>query len=378
MGAGDMRIMEFNDVRLRYESLRDEIENAAHQVLQSGVYILGPSVQALEREFAGFCGAAEGIAVGSGTDALAILLRALDIRPGDEVLVPAVSAAATAMAVALAGGRPVFVDITTSDFCMDPACAAERTTGRTRALVPVHLYGMPARLEELRRIGLPIIEDAAQAHGSDTPFGRCGTLGTAGAFSFYPTKNIGALGDGGMIVTSNAEIAGRCRLLRNYGQKENYASEMLGQNSRLDELHAAVLRIQLGKLEAWNNLRRRIAARYREAFEELPLGIQAVTGASCYHLFVVTTPARDQMRAYLASRDIPALVHYPVSLHRQKAFAEFDPAPCPNADRLCAQVLSLPMHPFLASAEVERVIDAVRDFFKESGIRHSESRMKCS
>ena len=368
--------MEFNDVRLRYESLRDEIDSAVRQVLRGGTYILGPSVRAFERAFAGFCGAAEGIAVGSGTDALAIALRALGIQPADEVLVPAVSAAATAMAAALAGAKPVFVDISPDNFCMDPANAADRKTGRTRAVVPVHLYGMPARLEALSQQGLPIVEDAAQAHGSGTSSGRCGSLGAAAAFSFYPTKNMGAFGDGGMIVTSDAEMADRCRLLRNYGQRDTYASEMLGQNSRLDELHAAVLGIQLRKLAEWNNRRRGIAARYREAFADLPLGIQAETGTSCFHLFVVTTPQRDRMRSFLASRDIPILVHYPIPLHRQKAFAEFNPAPCPTADLVCSQVLSLPIHPFLSAAEAERVIDAVREYCKESGIQNSDSGIR--
>ena len=356
--------MEFNDVRLSYGALQDEIDGAIRQILAGGRYILGPSVQTFEDEFASYCRAADGIAVGSGTDAISIALRAIDVMPQDEVLVPAVSAAGTAMAVALLGAKPIFVDVSADDFNMDPALAVGRRTSRTKAVVPVHLYGMPARLKEISESGVPVIEDAAQAHGSEANWGRCGSFGVAAAFSFYPTKNLGTFGDGGMIVTSDSEVVHRSRLLRNYGQHENYSSESLGYNSRLDELHAAILRIKLRSLDDWNRRRRRIAVRYREAFADLPLATQAESGESNYHLFVVATPERDKLRAHLASLDIPVLVHYPIPLHRQKAFSEFTPARCPNADILCSRVLSLPIHAFLSEVDVERVIDGVRDFFR--------------
>ncbi len=358
--------MDFNDVRLQYEALGDEIDAAVRRVFTGGRYILGPSVQAFEEEFAKYCGVANGIAVASGTDAIAIGLRSLGVESGDDVLVPAVSAAATAMAVTGLGARPVFVDVSPEDFNIDPAQCLERKTSRAKAVVPVHLYGMPARLKEISRTGVPIIEDAAQAHGSEAGWGRCGSFGLAAAFSFYPTKNLGTYGDGGMIVTSDPEIAERSRLLRNYGQRENYSSEILGQNSRLDELHAAILRVKLRRLDQWNRRRRAIAAQYREAFRELPAGTQAETGQSNYHLFVVTTPRRDKLRAHLTSLDIPTLIHYPIPLHRQKAFAEFGPVRCPNADHLCSRVLSLPIHAFMTDVEVERVIDAVTSFFARS------------
>ncbi|HEY2383278.1 MAG TPA: DegT/DnrJ/EryC1/StrS family aminotransferase [Terriglobia bacterium] len=355
--------MEFNDVRLQYESLHEEIDGAIREVLNGGRYILGPAAAAFEQAFARYCRAEDGIAVGSGTDALAIALRAFGVRPGDEVIVPAVSAAATAMAVTQIGGRPVFADISAEDFNIDPSSCFERKTTRTKAVVPVHLYGMPARLQELSHLGLPVLEDAAQAHGSNASWGRCGSFGLAAAFSFYPTKNLGTYGDGGMIVTSDAKVANECRLLRNYGQQENYSSEILGQNSRLDELHAAILRVKLRKLEDWNNRRRAVAAKYRAALAGLPLAMQAETGSSNCHLFVVTTASRDKLRAHLAELKIPTLVHYPIPLHRQKAFAEFNPAHCPNADLLCSRVLSLPMHAFLTEGEIERVIEGVRGFF---------------
>jgi dTDP-3-amino-3,4,6-trideoxy-alpha-D-glucose transaminase len=356
--------MEFNDVRLQYESLRDEIDGAIRDVLLSGRYILGPVTLAFEEEFARYTRTAEAIGVASGTDALTIALRALDVGPGDEVLVPALSAAATPLAVAMAGARPVFVDVSLDDFNIDPVQALERKTARTKAIIPVHLYGMPARLKEISRIGLPIVEDAAQAHGSHANWGRCGAYGRAAAFSFYPTKNLGTYGDGGMIVTSDSAISKKVRLLRNYGQRENYASETLGGNNRLDEIHAAVLRVKLRRLDQWNNRRRAVATKYRAAFRELPIGLQSETGASNYHLFVITSAQRDKLRAHLDESGIPTLVHYPYPLHRQKAFEEFGAARCPNADLLSSRLLSLPMHAFLTDGEVERVIEGVREFFK--------------
>ena len=357
--------MEFNDVRFQYEFLRDEIDGAIREVLRGGRYILGPAMRAFEEEFARYCRAANGVAVGSGTDALKITLRALDVGRGDEVLVPAVSAAATAMAVAAIGAKPVFVDISSKDFNIDPALCLDQKTARTKVVIPVHLYGMPARLKDLARFGVSILEDASQAHGSDASWGRCGSFGLAAAFSFYPTKNLGTYGDGGMILTSDSAIARKTRLLCNYGQRENYASEIVGENSRLDELHAAILRVKLRKLDEWNGRRRKIAARYRDAFRELPVGLQAESGSSNYHLFVVTSPQRDELRAFLSERGIPSLVHYPIPLHRQKAFTEFLPARCPNADLLCARVLSLPMHAFLSDVDVDRVIGGLCDFFKK-------------
>jgi dTDP-4-amino-4,6-dideoxygalactose transaminase len=355
--------VDFNDVRMQYESLRDEIDASIREVLEGGRYILGPAMLAFEDEFARYCGAADAAAVGSGTDALTIALGAFGVGRGDEVLVPAVSAAATAMSVAALGAKPVFVDIRPDDFNIDPEMCFQKKSRYTRAVIPVHLYGMPARLKEISKLGVPMLEDAAQAHGSDAKWGRCGSFGQAAAFSFYPTKNLGAYGDGGMIVTSHAVIAQKARALRNYGQFENYSSETIGENSRLDELHAAVLRVKLRKLDQWNNRRREVAARYREAFRELPLGMQAETGSSNYHLFVVTSPKRDRLRSHLSDLNIPTLIHYPLPLHRQKAFAEFEPSRCPNADVLCARVLSLPMHAHLSNVDVDRVVEGVRGFF---------------
>jgi len=244
---------------------------------------------------------------------------------------------------------------------------AETSPSRTKAAIPVHLYGMPARLKELSALRIPIIEDAAQAHGSEASWGRCGSFGMAAAFSFYPTKNLGTYGDGGMIVTSNAELARTAHLLRNYGQRENYASEILGDNSRLDELHAAILRVKLRRLDSSNKRRREIAARYRAAFAEMPFAMQKETGTSNYHLFVLASAEREALRRHLLSHDIPTAIHYPTPLHRQKAFESLRQSSrtiqCPNAEQFCARALSLPMHAHLAAHDVDRVISAVHSFF---------------
>jgi len=232
---------------------------------------------------------------------------------------------------------------------------------------------MPARVKELSALRVPIIEDACQAHGSDAAWGRCGSFGLAAAFSFYPTKNLGTYGDGGMIITSNAEVARRARLLRNYGNRENYTSEIPGDNSRLDELHAAILRVKLKRLDAWNRRRREIAAAYRSAFAEMPFAMQKETGKSNYHLFVIVSAERDALRQYLAAQEIPTAIHYPIPTHRQKAFENIRTPrsqPCVNAEQLCARAVSLPMHAHLAPHEVERVISEVRSFFARSRARH--------
>ncbi len=357
--------MEFNDVRLQYEQQSAEIDAAVTRVFSSGRYILGPEVEAFEEEFARYCRCSSGIGVASGTDALRIALAAAGVSPGDEVLVPALSAAASAMAVTQLQAVPVFVDVDSEDFTMDPADSMEKRSSRTKAAVPVHLYGMPARLKELTALRVPLIEDASQAHGSEAAWGRCGSFGLAAAFSFYPTKNLGGYGDGGMIVTSARTIAERARLIRNYGQRDNYSSEILGDNSRLDELQASILRVKLKKLDAANGRRRQIAEHYRKAFADLPLTLQRERGRSNCHLFVIATAERDALRQHLLSHAIPTAIHYPIPLPRQKAFADLatHPASCPRADRLCSQVLSLPIHASLADHEVERVVAGVQSFF---------------
>jgi dTDP-4-amino-4,6-dideoxygalactose transaminase len=358
--------MEFNDVRLQYKLLKLDIDGAVSDVFEDGRFILGPQMRLFEEEFAQYSGTTHGVAVASGTDALSIGLKACGIGEGDDVLVPAISAAATAMAVIAAGARPVFVDVSSDTFTMDPSSAADRKTRRTRAILPVHLYGMPARLNELSELNIPILEDAAQAHGAAGEWGKCGSFGIAAGFSFYPTKNLGGYGDGGMLVTSDESVAERAALIRNYGQRQTYSSEIVGQNSRLDELQAAILRIKLRKLDSWNNRRREIASLYRGGLKNLPVQMQVETGKSNYHLFVITSPYRDALRKHLSAQGIPTLVHYPIPLHCQTAFKEFNLGMCPNAERLSNTVLSLPIHAHMSDEDVEQVIERIAAFHRDS------------
>lgn len=355
--------IEFNDVRLQYRSLRKAIDRAIAEVFDAGVFVLGPQVAAFEREFAAYCGAPHGVGVASGTDAIELVLESIGVGPGDEVIVPALTAAATGTAVVARGATPVFADVSERTFNIDPASVAARRTARTRAIVAVHLYGTPAPVEELSGFGLPVVEDAAQAHGSATGTGRTGTLGVAAAFSFYPTKNLGAYGDGGMVVTRNGSIADRVRLTRHYGQPDGGGSVVAGVNSRLDEIQAAILRVKLPTLDTWNARRREIAATYRAALEGLGLAMpeenEGSTGNS--HLFVVRTSRRDELRRFLAARSVPTLVHYPVPLHRQKTFRSSDP--CPTADAITSEVLSLPIHGHMETSGAEEVASLIREFF---------------
>ncbi len=355
--------VEFNDVRLQYRTLQNAIDRAIAEVFDAGVFILGPQVAAFEREFAAYCGAPHGVGVASGTDAIELVLESIGVGPGDEVIVPALTAAATGVAVLARGATPVFADVSERTFNIDPASVADRRTAKTRAIVAVHLYGTPAPVDELTGLGLPVVEDAAQAHGSRTAAGRAGTLGTAGAFSFYPTKNLGAYGDGGMVVTADESIADRIRLTRHYGQPDGGASIVAGVNSRLDELQAAILRVKLGMLDTWNARRREIAAFYRAALDGLPLVMQEEENGSMgnAHLVVVRTAERDELRRFLSARSIPTLVHYPVPLHRQKTFRSSHP--CPNAEAIASEVVSLPAHPHMKASDAEHVASLIREFF---------------
>jgi len=340
------------------------VRSAIERVVARGWYILGPEVDAFEREFAAASGAARAIAVGNGTDAIALTLRALGIGRGDEVITTPLSAAFSALAILMAGARPVFADIDPVRLTIDPRRVEDMIGSRTRAILPVHLYGQAAEMTAIAEIaarhGLIVVEDCCQAHLSTAGGRSVGTIGVAGAFSFYPTKNLGALGDGGAVVTNDPALAERLTRLRNGGQSSRYRHEEAGVNSRLDEMQAAVLRARLAYLPAWTARRRALAARYRAQ-----LGTDAVDAVpECdaghvYHLFVVRTPARAELQAHLAARGIETLIHYPVPIHRQPALAGADPADCPVASRVCDEILSLPLHPAMADDEVDYVADAV-------------------
>lgn len=358
------------DLTRQYATLEAEIQAALHQTLARGRYILGEEVAAFEQEFSAACGAAHAIGVGSGTDALLLALRACDIGPGAEVITVAHTAVATVAAIELAGARPVLVDIDPRRYTLDPALVEAAITPRTRAIIPVHLYGCPADLAPILEIaarrGLRVIEDCAQAHGARYRERPVGSWGDIAAFSFYPTKNLGAYGDGGAVVTRDAALAAQVRLLREYGWAERYISQRKGLNSRLDEVQAALLRVKLRHLADWNLQRRAFAAQYTAALtgSGLQLPFEPEDCYHVYHLYVVRAVRRAALSAHLQSRGIGSAIHYPAPVHLQPAYRDlgYPPGALPATEAAAATVLSLPLYPELRADEAQTVIDALLDF----------------
>lgn len=345
------------------------IREAIDRVLRSGYYILGEETTAFEREFATYCGVKHCVGVANGLDALHLILRGYGIGPGDEVIVPANTFIATWLAVSLVGAHIVPVEPDDASWNIDPKRIEEAITPRTRAIMPVHLYGVPADMDAIRDIaqrhGLRVIEDAAQAHGARYRGLRAGSLGDAAGFSFYPGKNLGALGDGGAITTNDDALAECLRKLRNYGSSIKYQHDVAGVNSRLDEIQSAVLRAKLRHLDEDNARRVAVADRYREALAETPVELVRVPDEAqpVWHLLVVRTPKRDALRDYLTSRGIGTQIHYPVPCHRQEAFARQAWPALPVTERLQSQILSLPMAPYLGADDVAQVAAQVKAFF---------------
>jgi dTDP-4-amino-4,6-dideoxygalactose transaminase len=340
------------------------IRAAIDRVVTRGWFVLGPEVEQFESAFASAMGASHAVGVGSGTDALMLIFRALGIGAGDEVITTPLSAAYTALAIAMVGARPVFADIDPVRFTVDPARIDAAIGPRTRALLPVHLYGQAADMAAIERLAsrhnLPIVEDCCQAHLATAGGRPVGTIGVAGAFSFYPTKNLGALGDGGAVVTNEPTLAERIKRLRNGGQTDRYHHQELGFNSRLDEMQAAILSARLPRLQGWTARRRELAATYRRALAGGPVDLPEECDAGhVYHLFVVRSPNRTQLQASLAARGIDTLVHYPIPIPRQRAFAAFAAAECPIAARVCDEIVSLPLHPRMTGDDVAAVAAAV-------------------
>lgn len=356
---------------VRFVDLRDDdpsVRAAIDRVVARGWFVLGPEVEAFETEFAQACGARFAIGVASGTDAISLLLRGLGIGPGDDVIVPAMTAAFSGLAVTAVGARPVFADVDHGTLTLDPAACEAAVTRRTRAILVVHLYGQAADMTAIARIaarhGLALVEDCCQAHGATAKGVPVGTFGAGGAFSFYPTKNLGALGDGGAVVTNDDALAARIRRLRNGGQADRYRHVEAGINSRLDEIQAAVLRARLPHLAQWTDRRRALAGRYRRLLASSIETIVERDSGHVYHLFPVRTAARDALQSALAASGIETLIHYPVSLPEQPAFATSDPASCPDAAEAARTLLSLPLHPRLADTDVDRVAGCVVEFQK--------------
>ena len=341
------------------------IRAAIGVVLHRGWFVLGPELEAFEAEFAAAAGARFCIGVGNGTDAIALLLRAAGIQHGDEVLVPAMTAAFTALAVIQAGARPVLVDVERDTLLIDVASCEQRMTSRVKAILPVHLYGQAADMAAVMRFAerhrLHVIEDCCQAHLATSAGRPVGTFGAGGAFSFYPTKNLAALGDAGAIITNDEAVATTARMLRNGGQQQRYDHRLPGVNSRLDELQAAILRVRLARLAGHTSRRRAIAAFYRRELAGAVEMIAERDPGHVYHLFPVRSAARDPLRAHLQRAGVETLVHYPRALTEQAAF-ESRGGPCPQAEQAARELVSLPLHPRLADPDCQRIVDAVRSF----------------
>ena len=356
----------------QYLAHKVEIDEAIGRVLASGWYVLGKEAEAFEREFAAYVGAGHAIGVGSGTEALHLALKACEIGIGDEVITVSHTAVATISAIELAGATPVLADVEDAYCTLDPALLEQLITPRTRAIIPVHLYGQAADLDPImeiaRRHGVTVIEDCAQAHGARYRGRPVGSFGALACFSFYPTKNLGAIGDGGMVVTSDAALAEKVRLLREYGWAERYVSHVAGWNSRLDELQAAVLRVKLRYLDADNAARGRIAAAYGAALAGCGLRLPETRPGSShvFHLYVVRSAEREALRLHLQRAGIAAGIHYPVPVHKQPAYISRFPASLPVTERAANEVLSLPIYPELGDAELSTVIDAVLGFFRKA------------
>lgn len=360
----------FLDMQSPYLELQEQLDDAYRRVMHSGWYILGKEVEAFEAEFAAYCGVAHCIGVGNGLEALHLILRALDIGPGDEVIVPANTYIATWLAVSYTGARPVPVEPDEATFNLDPERVEAAITPRTRAILPVHLYGQPADMGPILSVaskyGLKVVEDCAQAHGARYGQRRVGVLGDAAGFSFYPGKNLGALGDGGAVTTNDPALAERIRVLRNYGSSRKYVNERIGYNSRLDELQAAFLRVKLNCLDEWNARRVLLAEFYNRELQgaDLILPQRAEGCESVWHLYVVRTRERERLQQYLQGQGIGSLIHYPIPPHRQDAYADlgYSVGAFPLSERMAEEVLSLPFGPHLRREQAERVVMSLKKF----------------
>ncbi len=366
-----MKEVPFIDLKAQYQSIQPEVDEAIARVLRRGSFILGQEVTEFEREFANFCDLSFAVGVGSGTEALHLALRACDIGEGDEVIAPSHTAVATIAAIELAGAYPTLVDIDPHTFTLDPKQIQAAITPRTRAILPVHLYGGAADMEPIleiaRQNNLLVMEDCAQAHGTLYRGQKVGTWGNIAAFSFYPTKNLGAYGDAGAVVTNDAALAERVRLLRQYGWQTRYISSVKGMNSRLDDLQAAVLRVKLKHLKNWNAHRRELAQHYKKLLADSPLILPAAPEnvEHVFHQFVVRHPQRDRLKTHLEERGIQILIHYPLPVHLQPAYADLglQRGDLPVTEQVARQVLSLPLYPEMSETAVEYVSEAILAFF---------------
>jgi dTDP-4-amino-4,6-dideoxygalactose transaminase len=382
--ATTFRAVPLLDLKAQHATIREEVRDAIDRVVESQQFILGPEVEALEREIAEYSGCAHGIGVSSGTDALLVALMAIDLKPGDEVITTPYTFFATAGAIARLGGKPILIDIDPLTYNIDPARIESAITSRTRAIIPVHLYGQMADMDPIMEIaerrGLCVIEDAAQAIGSEYNGLRAGSIGHIGCFSFFPSKNLGGIGDGGMVTSTDAELAHRLKLLRNHGYSPKYYNKVVGGNFRLDAIQAAVLRVKLRYLDKWTEARQRNAAAYRDLFGEAGLAVtldefsEASPGVvlpfesqnvrHIYNQFVIRSQRRDELMNYLKQRQIGTEVYYPVPMHLQECFAELGYAKgdFPASESAGHQTLALPIYPELTAEDLSTVSYAVAEF----------------
>ncbi len=376
-------MVPFLDLQRQYRRIEEEILSATREVYEKGRFILGEEVSTFEEEFAQYCGVRYGVGVGSGTDALYLALKALGIGEGDEVITVAHSFIATALAISFAGAKPLFVDIDPETYTMDPNALERLVKGRTvkegkrsiKAILPVHLYGYPAEMDAIMdiadRYDLIVIEDACQAHGAAYRGRKVGSFGTLGCFSFYPTKNLGGYGDGGMVVTDHEDVYENLRLLRCYGEVRKYHHVLKGNNSRLDEIQAAILRVKLKYLDRWNDERRERARSYTRMFDGMRITcpVEKEHARHAYHLYVIRTDERDALQAFLKESEIRTLIHYPVPIHLQEAYRElgYREGDFPVSEGASREVLSLPCFPEMTDAEVEEVAETIRRFVEGRG-----------
>ena len=365
-------MVPFLDLRAQYGAIQTELEEAVLSVLRSGTYVLGPEVERFEEEFAGYHGVQHGVAVNSGTSALHLALLAAGVGPGDEVITVSMTFIATAAAIAYTGATPVFVDIDPISLTMDPSNIEKRVTPRTKAIIPVHLYGQPAAMDQImdvaERHNLVVIEDAAQSHGAEYQGTRVGGFGHLSAFSFYPGKNLGACGEGGIVLTNSEEHAKQIRRLRDWGQAAKYHHDVLGYNYRMDAIQGAVLRIKLRQLENWIDLRRAHAGQYNKLLSQANIRTsQEASGRKhVYHIYSVFEEERDALRAALQDAEIQSGIHYPIPVHQQKPFKQHGTEQeLPHTEAVARSQLSLPMFPELTGAMVEQVSETVRNWYSK-------------
>ncbi|MBA3714947.1 MAG: DegT/DnrJ/EryC1/StrS family aminotransferase [Pyrinomonadaceae bacterium] len=357
------------DLKQQYVAIQDEINTAIQGVLESTQFVLGPAVNELERRVAAYCECQHGVGVASGTDALRLSLAALEIGPGDEVITTPFTFVATANTISHSGAKPVFVDIEPGTYNLDPAAVEDAITPRTKAIMPVHLYGQSAEMDTImdvaERYGLKIIEDCAQAIGARYKGKRLGSIGHIGCLSFFPSKNLGAYGDAGMVVTNDEGLAEKIDVLRRQGGHKKYYHEVLGFNSRLDTLQAAILNVKLNYLEQWNEGRRTVAHRYNDLLSDMPVvtPYESPDSHHVYHQYTIRSPQRDELASHLKEHGVSTMIYYPIPLHHQQLYAEMSALHFPNAELAGREVLSLPIFPELTERDQEFIADTIRGFF---------------